>query len=181
MGLDISYYTLGDKIKYDEDVEIYSEEFYEKYGYDVIYLHDDWEQSDDMEGLYDSTRIDGFRAGSYSGYSLFRRMLHKISVVCAENHPELMDLYGPTPFMDLINFTDSDGFIGPFTSGRLSDVFNAYQKIINWEVIKPNKYGYNQIEEIDFTRDELDYFYSVYRSFQTAFEKVKGKGIVLFH
>ena len=43
MGLDISYYKLGEKVEVDENIETWSEEFYEEYGHDVIWLYSNYE------------------------------------------------------------------------------------------------------------------------------------------
>lgn len=186
MGLDVSYYKLGKKVEVDENIEPFSSEFYEKYGDSLIRLGDyyGWDQSDGMEdGYYESEYLGSFRAGSYSGYSWFRNTLTELANMALLENDKLKDIYGPDsePFESLTNFSDCEGYIGPFTSRNLAASFNDFEEPIIIDIIKMAKYGVKRELYDRYSKDDLDYFTTKYREWRTAFNAVSGEGVVLFH
>ena len=190
MGLDITYYKLGSKVDVDENIEPYSEEFYEKYGdRGLINISNDydWEQGDDLEeGFYEGNHLGSFRAGSYSGYGWFRNTLTHLAKVAMQNafdkQEELYLKYeeDDNPFELLTHFSDSEGYIGPFTSGHLAEVFNDFEKPIIQGIIKMAKYGLNRDIYDTYSPNSLDTFTMMYRDWKTAFNEVAGIGVVVF-
>lgn len=107
-------------------------------------------------------RFDGgtsFRAGSYSGYNHFRAALCRHFLACA---PEVVweepERFDGKPFVELINFADNEGAIGPVTSKKLAADFAAHE----WPADEPH-------------------YKSVYDDFRRAFEHASDDGFVIFH
>lgn len=185
MGLDISYYRLGKKVEVDDSIERHSDEWYEKYG-DLLSLYDSgWDQADDLEeGSYEGEYLDGFRAGSYSGYSWFRNTLRDLAGIALSESKELQEKYGNNasePFESLTHFSDCEGYIGPFTSAELAEVFNDFEKPIVYDLIKMSKYGVRKDVYSKYSKDDLDYFATKYQDWKKAFNEVAGNGVVIFH
>lgn len=183
MGLDISYYRLGKKVEVDDSIEMYSDEWYEEYGH-LLNLHQyGWDQSDDIEGFYEGEYIDGFRAGSYSGYGWFRDTLKELANMAYSENKELQEKYegGYEAFESLIYFSDCEGYIGPFTSTDLYVAFRDFEDPIIRDIVKMAKYGVRTELYNKFSKDDLDYFVAKYREWRAAFDSVKGQGVVLFH
>lgn len=171
MGLDISAYS---NLEYIETIDI--EEWEDRY----------WMRQDDMpfetvmayhwideyadratpiveNGVY---KINGethaFRAGSYIGYNIWREQL---SFMATGLNPRTIwdneDRYRGVPFFELINFSDSEGIIGPTVAAKLAVDFAAYQ------------------EKAD--RHPDDYFRKKYADWRKAFELAADGGMVAFH
>jgi len=113
----------------------------------------------------DSGRAVSFRAGSYSGYNRFReelcRLAHGIEPrdlwkACAENGGMV-----PGPFVEMINFSDAEGIIGPEACARLADDFDEY-----YEQAKGCLDSWNL---------------RTYEDFRGAFRLAAGAGCVQFH
>lgn len=103
-----------------------------------------------------------FRAGSYSGYNLWREWLAKtfLDATPAQVWDGADDRFKGKPFVELINFTDCDGFIGPKTSAKLAKDFAEHA---------PPK------------MPRLDQFYvENYALWRKAFEIAAGNGVVIF-
>jgi hypothetical protein len=72
----------------------------------------------------ESTEEFDFRAGSYSGYGLFRRLLSEIFL-----HSDPAEVwktpkaYKGQPFYELVDFSDCEGVIGPEVSSKLHSDF----------------------------------------------------------
>ena len=191
MGLDITYYKLGKRVEVDENIEPFSSEWYQKYGDgpELIRLSNDydWEQGDDLEeGFYEANHLGSFRAGSYSGYGWFRNTLIHLAKIAMQNafdkQEELYLKYeeDDNPFELLTHFSDSEGYIGPFTSGHLAGVFNDFEKPIIMDIIKMAKYGVNRDIYDTYSPNSLDTFTMMYRDWKTAFNEVAGIGVVIF-
>ena len=175
MGLDISY---ASKINF-ESRSISGEG-------DNLYLYPNDSLLDQSEGIqsgeYTCEGIQGsFRAGSYSGYSNWRRTLSKMIgweiedlwlhvgtlVQRNENLNDVLnesdELKVDIPFVELLNFSDCEGFIGPKTSAKL------YLDFLEWnekaKVSDPFKGGY---------------FYETYKEWTKAFEVASDGGCVIF-
>ena len=187
MGLDISYYKLGKMVEPDteDDFEVYSDEWHDKYGHLInIQSYGLWDQNDDLQdGLYENDYLGGFRAGSYSGYGWFRDTLTSLADVAISENEMLKEKYGEDsePFTSLTNFSDCEGYLGPFTCSMLSEVFTDFEKPIIQDIIKMAKYGGRNDVYDKYTRDDLDYFIIKYREWREAFVETAGKGVVLFH
>ncbi len=183
MGLDISYYKIGNKVEVDENIEAWSDEFYEEYGHDLIWLYSNYEmeQSDDLDGFYRSERLGGFRAGSYSGYSNYRDTLRRLSIVAMAENKELAEKYKDEyPFELQLNFSDCEGFIGPFSSVTLRDQYREFHGPIVKDIIKMAKYGVKPEIYKSISREELEYFAELYMEWKTAFEETSNVGVVYY-
>ncbi|HLL74857.1 MAG TPA: hypothetical protein VK421_06295 [Pyrinomonadaceae bacterium] len=100
-----------------------------------------------------------FRAGAYSSYNRWRESLARMIGETARrfwNDPR------PGPFVELINFSDCEGVIGPETSAKLARDFQEYA------------------ERAERFRGEADWL-TTYQNFRKAFELAAGGGCVRFH
>lgn len=101
-----------------------------------------------------------FRAGAYSSYNRWREWLARLAGYEVE---ELFDrLPAEGPFVELINFTDCDGVIGPTCAGKLAKDFATYQTQAETSKSPP---GY-----LEF-----------YNKMRAAFELAADGGAVRFH
>ena len=164
MGLDISY---ASKINF-ESRSISGE-------VDNLYLYPNDSLLDQSEGIQGS-----FRAGSYSGYSSWRRTLAKMIgweieelwqhvgtlVQRNENLNDVLnesdELKVDIPFVELLNFSDCEGFIGPKTSAKLHADF------LEWDKKAKNFDSQNS------------YFYETYKEWTEAFKVASDGGCVIF-
>lgn len=111
-------------------------------------------------GVYSFEDSHGFRAGSYGGYNQWRRWLAKVAglgtpeEIWASDDPK-------GPFVELINFADNEGVIGPVVSAKLAKDFADNEDRIS-------KLGY-------------DYEIAKYREWRKAFEMAADGGCVDFH
>lgn len=198
MGLDISYYGNVKRIP-DEEVPEGVEAFNPAY--------DDWESSRDnntylyyldpdrsyfgghMKGLepgwYEVPREGGgyLRAGSYSGYNSWRNDLALAAGYegGAEEVWGMGDqLYQPDspPFLELINFSDAEGVIGPDISKKLYNDFVDNEKKVKDEVdkwflkIHPTK---------SYDVEDTKWFNQKYDEWKEAFRTASQNGFVSFH
>ena len=199
MGLDISYYGNVKRIP-DEKVPEGVEAFNQAY--------EDWENSRDgntylyyihpdrsyfgehMKGLepgwYEVPREGGgyLRAGSYSGYNSWRNDLALAAGYeggAEEVWGTMSDqLYKPDspPFLELINFSDSEGVIGPDVSKKLYNDFVNYENTIKQEV---DKWFLKIHPEKAYGVDDTKWFLSKYEEWKKAFETASNGGFVSFH
>jgi hypothetical protein len=104
-----------------------------------------------------------FRAGSYSGYNLWRAWLCKAALgVSQEEVWRGGDTaFAGKPFVELINFSDCEGFIGPKTSAKLALDFAEHEARI--------------------LKGADPYNADRYRKWRQAFEMAAGNGAVKFH
>ena len=174
MGLDISY---ASKINF-ESRSISGEG-------DNLYLYPNDSLLDQSEGIQSGEYAcegvqDSFRAGSYSGYGSWRRTLAKmigweiedlwrnvetlvqrnenLNDVLNENDRFSVDI----PFVELLHFSDCDGFIGPKTSAKLHSDF------LEWDENAKNFDSQNS------------YFYEKYQEWTEAFKVASDGGCVIF-
>jgi len=181
MGLDITYVKLGKKIDVDgEDDQPLS------INYDnLLRLNNDydWEQSDDIEGgYYEYESIGEFRAGSYSAYAYFKDKLGLLAELAMSENEELSEKYKDTePFEAIVDFTDSDGFIGPWTSSKLMEVFNDFNQPIILNILRLLKYGGRDTVDFIEGEDNINYIIETYQMFKTAFTEVSKNGVVVFN
>lgn len=121
-------------------------------------------------GLYqytESSQQHGFRAGSYSGYNLWRRMLcrfaHGVEPEEVWEHPRR---YRGKAFVELIDFSDCDGRIGAKVAAKLAQDFRDHAK---------------RVADYSTTLDDGEYLWEVYQEFATAFALAGQDGALAFH
>ncbi len=105
-----------------------------------------------------------FPAGSYSGYNKWRELLSRLFLfVDPSDVWSRPEHYARQPFVELINFSDCEGFIGPETSGKLRVDFENHEKRFT---------EHHQTDQFD---------HILYRNFRTAFGLACVDGCVQFH
>lgn len=176
MGLDITYYRNLAKLDcvFDADGEpIDAGTRQPLEDAHRLYLNPDFpKQADGIDGMYSGEAVEGFRAGSYSGYNQWREQLAELAGYPATDH----DSYGRTrkrhdagawaaesgPFHELIHFSDCEGTIGPETSAKLAKDFADFQQ-------RADSFG-------------DDYWREKYAAWRKAFETAaRENGAVSFH
>ena len=181
MGLDISY---ASKINFESRSYI-SDDIDMNVIPNGVYLYPNDSLLDQSEGIQSGEYAcegvqDSFRAGSYSGYGNWRRTLAKMIGWEIENlwqHVEtlvqrnenLNDVLNENdrfsvdiPFVELLHFSDCDGFIGPKTSAKLHSDF------LEWDENAKNFDSQNS------------YFYEKYQEWTEAFKVASDGGCVIF-
>lgn len=115
----------------------------------------------------------GFRAGSYTGYSLWRDELARLAgypVAEREQYGEKVPSHSrgawnstAGPFFELINFSDCEGTIGTAVSQKLARDFAEFRdRALNFD-------------------SRASYFWERYQEWQRAFELASDGGCVCFH
>ena len=161
MGLDISAYS---KITKTENLDeatifVFRGEYYSDRATDI-------EQGTYIEG--DGCEHIGFRAGSYSGYGVFRNLLSQIILGAdARTIWTNEEKYSDKPFYELINFSDCEGKFGPQISAKLHKDFVDNKEIFYEGVKKDNPYE--------------GYYESIYDNFMKGFEIASKGGVLCFH
>lgn len=164
MGLDIQTYSevtrLGDITEACRDGEC---------GHD---LHI-WEQphyAERMapltEGAYVGDAGPSFRAGSYGGYNWWREQLARLIGQTPDAIWSNPDAHKDTPFVELIDFSDCDGQIGPDAARELAKDFAEWEE-----------------RAMEFKTDDPDaddYWRGRYKLFKEAFEQAAEGGVVVF-
>jgi hypothetical protein len=113
----------------------------------------------------------GFRAGSYSGYNWWREQLCQLALdVPPDDVWGDPEHYAGKPFVELINFSDCEGCIGPITAAKLAVDFREYGPRVRTGAAK-------QITD----DEERSYFLDTYNDWQQAFEIASRDGFVIFH
>jgi hypothetical protein len=201
MGLDISYYSNVKHIPWQDvpqDVKPFNaaydkweEEYPEHYLYYINKKGSYFPKH--LEGLEEGWYLvprnfgrNSFRAGSYSSYNQWRDDL-ALAAVYEGGAQDVWSMYDESivgepespPFLELINFSDSDGIIGPKVSEKLYNDFVKYEpkikkKIDFWELkFDPNKQ--------DYSLAEGEYFINKYNEWKEAFRVASQNGFVSFH
>lgn len=135
-------------------------------------------RADGLEGLYQhSGSMDGFRAGSYSGYNQFRQQLaeflltHVLDVEFDEEPDHHIwnnaEKFRGKPFYELIDFSDCEGTIGPETSAKLAEDFEEHEEEFK-------EWAEKSIEE------HSDYYIEKYEAWKDAFRLASDTGAVVF-
>lgn len=169
MGLDISYYKNVRALTPEETDQLMTQpeddriDWANDHGIERIYINDDFPGRDDgIPGQWVAAEcVDGFRAGSYSGYNRWRSTLAGLV-----GHDERSNDPPPGPFMELIYFADNEGVIGPTVSAKLAADFAAWQE---------------RAEAFAKKHGEGDWFIARYNDWRTAFETAAQGGYVEFH
>jgi len=143
MGLDIRAFSKLVKIDDIADIEEWEEKYWMNDNDGTALVSDTMMDYTDKiwpgrtEGLAPSVyRVDGekfhFRAGSYGGYNRWREWLAQLFL---DAQPRTVwanpGKYQDKPFIELIEFSDSEGLIGPVVSAKLSDDFQKGQARVN--------------------------------------------------
>ena len=177
MGLDITAYeglafvAPGQGLDEDGKVDYAS-------GYSRIYVNPDFPaHGSDLPDpcvFSDSRASHSFRAGSYSGYGVWREALAELA-----GYPAVDDGTGRAshamgawaavggPFHEIINFSDCEGAIGPRVSAKLSADFEAW---------RPKAQAFSSTSA---PYDE--WFIEVYEDFAKSFAMAAQGGAVCFH
>jgi hypothetical protein len=131
MGLDITAYQKVELVEAMPFAVLKARGFQHRFydSFDHVYLCNELhfaDRSDDLaEGFYLHTagKSLGFRAGSYGGYNQWRAALaDMVGTPCVDVWKDPK----PGPFVELINFSDCDGFIGPKTAAKLARDFEEH-------------------------------------------------------
>jgi|LakMenEpi03Aug12_release.lakeMendotaPanAssembly.Ray.scaffolds.fasta_scaffold13684_9 hypothetical protein len=112
-----------------------------------------------------------FKAGSYSGYSAYRRMLSECFLgALPEEVWSNQSIYRGQPFYEQVNFSDCEGFIGPEFSAKLAEDYEEGRD--QWyEYLKESGEGANWVE-LHMAR---------YDNWTKAFKVASDGGFVWFH
>lgn len=126
-------------------------------------------QHDGMpEGIYNYLgKPYGFRAGSYGGYNAWRSELARLIGTTDE---EIWRNPQPGPFVELIHFSDCEGFMGPQTSKKLAADFDA------WE-----ERAAKHVPGSGWGAADAKWFIDAYRRWSKAFHLAADGGAVQFH
>lgn len=183
MGLDITAYS---KLQVLTPEEIKASErsigVLVDFGEEVITLSDSQIKSpnnqirDMAPGTYyrsAETEEYDFRAGSYSGYGAYRKMLSECFLGA---RPEEVwrneSVYRGQPFFEQVNFSDCEGFIGPEVSAKLHEDYEEGRD--QW---------YEFLKEL-YAGDEDGIKWrmmSIYDNWTKAFEVASDDGFVWYH
>ena len=176
MGLDISY---ASRINFESRGYVSDE------GDNVVYLYPNDNLLDQSEGIKGGEYVcegiqDSFRAGSYSGYGGWRKALAEMIgwkiedlwrhvVTLAQRSENLNDVLNENdsfkvdiPFIEILHFSDCEGFIGPKTSAKLHADF------LDWD------------EKASNFDSQNSYFYEKYQEWTEAFKVASDGGCVIF-
>jgi hypothetical protein len=161
MGLDISAYSKIERVEDNYEATIYIRR-------DVPEM----DQAQDIEeGIFtDSNDCEShqFRAGSYSGYGVFRNLLCEIMHGVPSKELWLKpNVFEGKEFYNLINFSDCEGFFGPTVSKKLhADFVKHRDKFIKGVKDKEPYEGY---------------YTQVYDDFLLGFEIAAKGGVLIFN
>jgi hypothetical protein len=117
------------------------------------------------------TESHGFRAGSYSGYNWWREQLCQLALGVPPSEVwEDPDAHAGKPFLEMINFSDAEGAIGPVTSAKLAKDFAINEARL-----------VTLAEQRIADPDEREYFTTLLSDWRHAFELAAKDGFVIFH
>lgn len=105
----------------------------------------------EINTVYEWESSYSFRAGSYSGYGIWRSSLNNFK--------------GDVAFQELINFADNEGVIGPVVSKKLYEDFVKYEK---------------EAEQYSEDTNDDGWFIENYRDWLEAFKLASDGGAVEF-
>jgi hypothetical protein len=136
---------------------------------DCIRLVQDVGRDDRRDGLADGFyayegKTISFRAGSYSGYNRWRSHLARM---LGTTDRDIWRENKPGPFVELIHFSDCEGFIGPLTSAKLARDFFEWKD--------------RAVAFADALGAERDWWLELYHRWQDAFGLASAGGVVDFH
>ncbi len=171
MGLDISAYQGLKLVKaggYDEDLE--GEAIF-------LYPYPDPEgrfakrAEPFVEGMYSYLDEFGFRAGSYSGYNMWRTWLCRFARgMEADAFWKLPEPEKAGPFAELIDFADNEGLLGTPICAKLYEDFKAQKS----KIIAASRKGLENYSDANFFRGRYD-------DWMKAFKFASKDGAVQLH
>lgn len=161
MGLDISAYSKIERVEDEDEAR--------------IFIRRDIPERDQAHDIEEGMFIESgvceshhFRAGSYSGYGVFRNLLceimHGIPSTQLWMNPSVFE---GKEFYNLINFSDCEGHFGPTMSKKLHEDFVEYRD----KFVK----GVSNKEPYE------GYYTGVYDDFMLGFEIASKGGVLIFH
>ncbi len=117
-----------------------------------------------VDGFYRwSGGTEGWRAGSCSGYGAIRKVVCRLALgVNAESVWEHPDRFAGRPLVELIEFTDCDGFLGPEVCARLAEQSDSLPHIT------------------DALRSQADWWAEVWEQFVAGFKLAAHHGALVF-
>lgn len=144
MGLDVYVHR---NVTFDPQVADYDDPRYDEGQHVHLYAIDAFtRQADGMPGgVYRAARkYEHIARWSYHGYGRFREILCQVALgVAPEQVWHAADAFAGRPLVDLINFSDCEGFFGPQTSGRLADELDALRPKL---VERMDRYDLEQLD-----------------------------------
>lgn len=155
-------------------------------------VHDDFDYCDLEKGQYESTgEYYSFRAGSYSGYNQFRKLLSLAANGISDSDVwESADASTSLPFYYLINFSDCEGTIGPSIAELLWDQFTTHRSRVIRNITDEPDLGKETDDPIAFetefgiefelSPEEIESFIQTYDEFTEACRIAKDNGIIQF-
>ena len=155
-------------------------------------IHDDFDYCDLEPGQYESTgEYYSFRAGSYSGYNQFRKLLSLAANGISDSDVwESADASTSLPFYYLINFSDCEGTIGPGVAELLWDQFTTHRSRVIRNINDEPDLGKETDDPIAFetqfgiefelSSEEIESFIQTYDEFTEACRIAKDDGIIQF-
>lgn len=119
-----------------------------------------------LRGCYSVREHFHFRAGSYSGYSAYRR--HLAAAVGVMDLGRWWQKPTVVPFAEQLNFSDCEGVIGPQTATKLLKDYKEW--------VQPFR---RQIQRA--APMELEWYEQCYQNWIRAFQMAADGGFVVFH
>ena len=167
MGLDIIYYSDLKFVKEDSPENAENDDDSLSFLYKIDGVAD---RTDGLApGWYQTTEGGSFRAGSYSGYNAWRNELARCMLGVSDEQVWKMaserKTFNKKPFVELINYSDCEGFIGPKTAAKLAQDFSKFE---------------NKAKAHQMPNDPDNWFYTQYQKWKTAFEVASNNGAVKF-
>jgi len=191
MGLDITAISEVESIEIPEGIELWSDEYYkweeeQNFPGHVWNLYHSPSFPEQGEGLPNGAVVAtgeefGHRAGSYSGYNEWRRLLARAALGMSDeevwNKVDSGVGYNEIPFGELINFSDADGVIGPIASQKLYNDFVKYEE----PIMKKLDRFYLKFDDYEIDGETYDWFKHKYKDWKEAFRIASNNGAVIFH
>ena len=191
MGLDITAISEIEPVEIPEDIELWSDEYYDweeeqNFPGSVWNLYQSPNFPEQGEGLPDGSVVSkgedfSHRAGSYSGYNEWRRLLARAALGMSDeevwNKIDSGVSYSEVPFGELINFSDADGVIGPIASQKLYNDFVKYEE----PIMKKLDRFYLKFEDYEIDGETYDWFKFKYKDWKETFRVASNNGAVIFH
>lgn len=166
MGLDITAYRALSKVEdaatdADGNPEAY-DTHWRAHPVVVAFTEENWpgrSQGIEPGAIYVFGEIFDFRAGSYGGYNQWRDELARFA-----GYGSALEVWESDrtegPFLELINFADNEGVIGPVVAAKLAKDFQEFQSKAD---------------------QEESWWRSSYANWRRAFEMAADNGAVVFH
>ena len=172
MGLDVVAYSGIKKVAPEEysGIDLVSDDKWEaiyEHGWFIPSIH--WDcfvnHSAGVEEVpYTAENEMSFRAGSYSGYNQWRNELAVFAGYDSAEFVWEMEHPWGKPFVELINFSDCEGIIGPDLCQKLAKDFTTHHE---------DAVAYSALSSDD-------YFIRTYTNFMDALTFVGDRGILVF-